>query len=287
MALFSLLVSFCLAALLYLQTGFRKASISNGETVRFASAVELEAYKAPPVRSYAADVIDDFGNVVSTPIVKPDGSLGSSVVIEQPQVSSLKDRIVEQQFEQSRARLSREIASLQWRGNLNLVLGILISVSGLSVLGIFLLPSNFIISNVSAGGNISIVTNGGKMSNEVISFLIHFIPRLTFVLLIELFAYFFLKLYKSSLSEIKYFQNEITNIEAKHLALRAAFLAGSVTLSNKVISSFVDTERNHILEKGQTTVDLERSRIDREQWTDVAKTLSSVLDFVKKGGKNK
>ncbi len=125
------------------------------------------------------------------------------------------------------------------------------------------------------------------MSNEVISFLIHFIPRLTFVLLIELFAYFFLKLYKSSLSEIKYFQNEITNIEAKHLALRAAFLAGSVTLSNKVISSFVDTERNHILEKGQTTVDLERSRIDREQWTDVAKTLSSVLDFVKKGGKNK
>ncbi|MEX3937396.1 hypothetical protein AB4Y32_37660 [Paraburkholderia phymatum] len=269
-SLFSLLVSFGLGALLYLQTGFRRPSISIlGTTVEIPSSIESETYNRSLGQAYAADVIDDFGNVVSTPIAGSDRSLDSHLAVDQPQVSTLKDKVVERQFEQSRARLSREIASLQWRGNLNLVLGILVSVSGMSILGIFLLSSNLQIGSISAGGNVTIAPNGAKAFDEAISFLIHFLPRLTFVLLIELFAYFFLKLYKNSLSEIKYFQNEITNIEAKHLALRAAFLASSATLSNKVISSLVDTERNYILEKGQTTVDLERSRIDREQWTDV------------------
>jgi len=41
-------------------------------------------------------------------------------------------------------------------------------------------------------------------------------------MLIELFAYFFLKLYKSDLSEIKYFQNELTNVEMRYAAVRLA-----------------------------------------------------------------
>lgn len=44
--------------------------------------------------------------------------------------------------------------------------------------------------------------------------------------MIELFAYFFLSLYRTSLQKIKYFQNELTNIEAKQIALRAALSYG-------------------------------------------------------------
>jgi hypothetical protein len=235
---------------------------------------QIQRVTPATIQGYGAEIVDDFGNVVPRPPRKYRRALAPRTG-ESLEATSLKDKVVVRQFEQSRARLAQEIASLQRRGNLNLVLGILISFLGLSVLGYYLLIDKA-------------QTNGvPPPAEDPIAFLIHYIPRLTFVLLIELFAYFFLKLYKNSLSEIKYFQNEPTNIEAKHIALRAAFLADSETLSDKAISSLVDTERNHVLEKGQTTVNLERARIDREQWTDIAKTFSSILDFVKKGGKTK
>ena len=37
------------------------------------------------------------------------------------------------------------------------------------------------------------------------------------------------------------------------------------------------TERNHILEKGQTTVELERARIDHEQTKAIAKEAVSIV----------
>jgi len=53
-------------------------------------------------------------------------------------------------------------------------------------------------------------------------FLEHFLPRVSLVILVEVFAYFFLRLYKESLDDIKYFQTEITRVEMKTLALTVA-----------------------------------------------------------------
>ena len=41
---------------------------------------------------------------------------------------------------------------------------------------------------------------------------------------IEVFSFFFLKLYKSGLADILYYQNELTNLESKFLALELASL---------------------------------------------------------------
>lgn len=169
-----------------------------------------------------------------------------------------RDRDLLQRFDESRARLARELDALTRRGNLNLALGAITTVLGLALLGF------------------SVFAEVTQM-RDTWSFVSHFVPRLTLVVLIELFAYFFLSLYKASLAEIKYFQNELTNVEAKQVALRAAISFGEPTMVADIVSKLATTERNHVLSKDQTTVELEKAKIDRDGRNDIAKYFSDLL----------
>ncbi|KAB0453952.1 hypothetical protein [Acinetobacter baumannii] len=139
-------------------------------------------------------------------------------------------------------RIQNEKDSLSRRGNLNLLIGMFLSISGIILLGVSVL--NFInIQNFS-----DLMT---KM-----------IPRFLFVVLIEVFAYFFLNLYRKSLEDIKYYQNELTNLEAKYLSLQTSLAINNYKLINSVIEQLVKTERNFILEKDQSTIEIEKERIN-------------------------
>lgn len=172
--------------------------------------------------------------------------------------STIQFRELSKQFEDARSRLAQEVSALGRRGNLNLSLGIITTIVGLVFLGYFVFTS-------------------GDPAKQPVDFAIHFLPRLTLVLFIEVFAYFFLRLYKSSLAEIKYFQNEVTNIEAKYIALKTSLNAGDAKMIGDVVGQLASTERNHVLEKGQTTVEIEKSRLDREGLSEVAKQLAAVF----------
>lgn len=176
--------------------------------------------------------------------------------VEEQAVRDTRTKMLNRQFTDSIQRLQQEVSALSRRGNLNLVLGILTTVTGLSILGYY-------VFHVQPSGQ------------DPWLFTTHFLPRLTLVLFIEIFAYFFLRLYKSSLMEIKYFQNEITNLEAKFIALSIALESDNQETSDEVIAELSRTERNHILDKGQTTVELERARADKDVLSDfVAKVLA-------------
>jgi len=56
----------------------------------------------------------------------------------------------------------------------------------------------------------------------------------------------------------------MTNQEARSAALLAARKAGIMPAVESAMRSFLDTERNFILTKGQTTVNLEDKRFDAE-----------------------
>lgn len=88
-------------------------------------------------------------------------------------------------------------------------------------------------------------------------------PRFSLVVVIELIGLFFLKLYKSTLGEIRFVQNEITNIEMRLIALHSARGASSEVLA-ATIAVLASTERNSIIDKTQTTVEIERSKAASE-----------------------
>lgn len=166
---------------------------------------------------------------------------------------------IEHEFHEAKCRLFAEVDALGRRGNVNLTLGMLATSTGLAMLSYF-------------------VWQTSTVAQDVVVFAISFIPRLSLVVFIELFAFFFLRLYKSGLAEIKYFQNEITNLELKFFALKAAMLAGSPELLKDVVATLVASERNHVLEKGQSTIELEKYRVEQNTAGEVLRLLPKLFN---------
>ncbi|WNK59553.1 hypothetical protein RM151_08030 [Pantoea agglomerans] len=162
-------------------------------------------------------------------------------------------------FNKTLERLKSETASLGRRGNLNLSLGIITTIIGLSLLGFFVVDTKII-------------------PEDKLTFITGFIPRLSLVILIEVFAYFFLKLYKATLAEIKYFQNEMTNIEAKYAAIQCAKFTDDKVAFSSAIAALTSTERNALLEKGQTTADIEMAKIENKNISVISE---KVMKFIK------
>lgn len=159
-------------------------------------------------------------------------------------------------------RLGRELDALSFRGNLNLTLGVIITVAGIGFLIHFVLYRQ-------------VPVNG---QTSPLWYLAQYFPRLSLIILIEIFAYFFLRLYKSSLAEIKYFQNEMTNVESRTLALRAARASEDKETLAKILLRIAETERNY-MKKDETTVDLELAKTDREQSAGFAKQVADLLSI--------
>ncbi|EFF9216496.1 hypothetical protein BKZ64_002694, partial [Escherichia coli] len=158
------------------------------------------------------------------------------------EMQHIKEQLsINEHYEDMVYRIKKEIDRLNRRGGANLGIGASIAFFGIAYLG-------YVVSKQT-------------VTTDVINYLIHMLPRISFVLVIEVFAYFFLKLYKNGFDEVKYFQNELTNIEAKVLAIKFLKDVKNEDLMAEVIKNLMTTERNFILSKGQTTVALEKEKI--------------------------
>lgn len=164
-----------------------------------------------------------------------------------------------QQCEQVRQRMTREIEALGRRGNLNLVIGVITTIAAVTLLSTTLLS-----------GNIQLT------SNELTTY---YIPRLTLSIFIEIFSFFFLRLYKTGLGEIKYFQNELTNVEMKFIAVEKAVVSDKDDSITNVINELIATERNFKLSKGESTVDLEKYQSDQAS---NQKIIESIVGLISK-----
>lgn len=149
---------------------------------------------------------------------------------------------------ESISRIKKELASLAKRGNFNLVLGMVTAFCGFSILAI------------------SLVFRSNHIS--MTDFLTSYFPRLSLVILVEIFAYFFLSLYRQNTEDIKYYQNELTNIEAKFFAFLISLRSTDANQNTLLIKEFLQTERNFILKKNQTTVAIEREKISSKLYID-------------------
>jgi uncharacterized membrane protein len=126
-----------------------------------------------------------------------NNSTGDNIVIDQAFI-----------FLGIRKRLTSEIRDLSKRAHINLLVGSIFSSVGFA----FILIYFFVSDNISTESSI----NGSTLFS---SFILKFIPRITLLIFTNVFSFFFLNLYRQMLNEIKYFQNEITSIELKQIAI--------------------------------------------------------------------
>lgn len=186
--------------------------------------------------------------------------------------SQLKDSLGFEKLVQSSKdivmRLRREIADLRLRSNINLLIGMSITAGGL-----YLLWST--VSMVDASELLKQLASEGVDSNDKFfkNLILPIVPRILLVIFIEVFAYFFLRLYRDGLSEIKYFQNELTNVESKLAAVEFSYITNNPDGLKMAIEALSKTERNFVLEKGQTTVELEKAKSESELTRNVIKTI--------------
>lgn len=161
------------------------------------------------------------------------------------------------QFEITRARLTDEIISLGRRGNVNLAIGVVTTIAAVGILAS------------------TVITGEATLKGEAL--LSYYLPRFTLSVFIEIFSFFFLKLYKSGLSEIKYFQNELTNAEFKFIATEKSIALGCKESTKSVIDELARTERNFKLTKGESTVELEKDKAERNSMNSVLDTVTKIV----------
>jgi hypothetical protein len=166
-------------------------------------------------------------------------------------------------------RLQDEISALGRRANVNLVIGILVSALGLIVLTWFV---------ISATNELS---SGMHPEDAAIRFVI----RISLAIFIQVFAYFFLRLYRYSIFEIKYFQNEITGAQFKLLALVSGLDTKDKSTIQKLCLELAKTERNFILKKGETTAALQRDEIERDYENRMFAMVEKIVGTEKKASK--
>jgi hypothetical protein len=107
--------------------------------------------------------------------------------------------------------------------------------------------------------------------------------RISIALFIQTFAYFFLRLCKTSLEDIKYYQNEITNVESKWLAFKAATDMNNDALLKLAVEALMKTERNFVLKKGDGTLGLERERMEKNEVVELVKEAMATAVKLKPG----
>ncbi|MCO8044620.1 hypothetical protein NI467_04530 [Acinetobacter bohemicus] len=175
--------------------------------------------------------------------------------------NKVKIKKLEDITEKSFDRIKDEISSLNRRGTVNLFIGITLSLLG--VLYLILTMSNTI------------------YFTDIEKLIPYLVPRALMVIFIEFFSFFFLNLYRKSLEEIKYFQNELTNLEAKYLGLTLAKESGNFKLLSNALDHLLKTERNFILKKDETTIELEKNKIEAQSSNSTIQALKDIISFKK------
>jgi|GEM_PF-4924295 len=148
---------------------------------------------------------------------------------DEPQV------VVNHAYAQMRERIEGLLTHIRGREEVNLGIGMLFSLAGVIVLAF-------------------LVFWGVQTTNDRNEFFYWFLPRLSVALFIQLFAYFFLRLYRENLLDFKYFNNELTNIEFKKLAtdLSLRSEARNSPVLAQICGDLIKVERNFVLRKGET-----------------------------------
>lgn len=138
------------------------------------------------------------------------------------------------------AGIQQQLTKQQRNANFNVLLGMTFAIFGLLVMG-YILYESYI--RTGAGG-----LKGWEQ------FVFEFIPKLTFVVLFESIAFFFLQAYKDDRSMVRYLRNESTNVESRVLGLISGIFFGKESDIGAAVKTLLATERNFLIKKDEKVV---------------------------------
>lgn len=164
-------------------------------------------------------------------------------------------------FLDSENRIRMELDNLRLRANVNLAIGGAITIVALLVLGFFISSEDF-----------------DKVDN--LKVLIHFLPRLSLVMFIELFALFFLRIYKLELLSMKYYHNELTNIESRKIATIISVRHCAQEKIWSTIEYLLKVERNSVLKNDETNVELETLKLENKYSQNTLKAMQGFFEKI-------
>ena len=249
----------------YLQGGFSKESIERFEINRDYIR-QFERFRNEIIHKIDSEQNIPFDEEkIELQINSKIEKITSDTLLEQIKIryeDKLKDELkyksLEEELYSIKSRIDRETARITRNGNINLTIGFFTTFMAIFFLGYSLL-------------GVSHTTETTQ------SFIFHFVPRFTLSLFIELFSFFFLRIYKKNLDDIKYLNNERTNIDLKLVALKTSIIHNDSDSLKVVLNDLSKTERNFILQKDESTVDIEKNKIEKLS-TD--KLLESIVQIV-------
>jgi len=153
-------------------------------------------------------------------------------------------------FENVRNRLKKEIDSLSRRANLNLTIGITASIIAIGFLfysGWFMTPT---------------------FEEKWFKFFVFYLPKLSLLVFLGTFSFYFLNLYKSNLAVIQNYQSELNDVDFKIISLTSLLLSDSENkdenLKQLILANIANKDWNKILKKDETTVEIEKIKVNNE-----------------------
>ncbi len=209
-----------------------------------------EAWNAPAIS------VDPATRSAGTSEAQTDGVISETIVRRPPLPRH-------EAFANSiRSRLRSEIRDQGRKANTNLAFGVITAFLGLGFLGWLAWDTS------RAALPIATATATFPPQTSPLSPMFYwgqFAAKVTLAISANAFSLFFLSTYRRNLTEIKYFQNELTNIDLKLIAL---FLSGHKSYTEtekKLLISLSTAERNFILRKGETTADIQLKNLDASE----------------------
>lgn len=242
--------------MLYVRGGLFLSSISDEEKNEYKSDKSSLDEKFEILKTELYSKLSDFKNIdevkqeIRTTIDHQVSKLSEEKIVQQITDKFTKELyakskldLIENELVSIKNRIERETARLARYGYINLMIGFITTFLAIFFLGYSLL---------------------GVQTENITptEYIYHFIPRLSLSVLIELFSFFFLRLYKNNLEDIKYFNNERTNIEMKIVAIKTSLAYDDKETVKSLMLELAKTERNFVLKKGESTVEIEKNRTD-------------------------
>lgn len=182
----------------------------------------------------------------------------------------ISNRMMINVMDNTRQRLMLEIKYQKNTSYFNLLVSIVLSVLALSVMWLYAFDTKAVTSGASP-----------TTANVItwLDFAYVAIPKFGLALFIELVALSFYKTYKSNLDNIKYYQNELTSIESRRIALYAAIMKDNDDNIKSCVDTLLKIDRNFKLSDGESTIELEKLKLDYSYLSKVIKSIKGVINI--------